>query len=52
MLVSLVVAFCFYVFMLLADSLGRSPAIYPHLIVWVPVLLSALLALRLISRVN
>ena len=50
--VSLLVAFCFYVFMLLADSVGRSPAILPHLIVWVPVALSGMLALHLIGRVN
>lgn len=50
--VSLVVAFCFYVFMLLADSLGGQPELFPHLIVWIPVLLSIVMASFLISRVN
>jgi lipopolysaccharide export system permease protein len=37
----------FYMFMIIADSLAKYPQTIPHLIVWIPVVVSCLLGMHL-----
>jgi lipopolysaccharide export system permease protein len=48
--ISLGVVFIFHMFTLAAASLARVPQLQPHLILWVPVAVSLLLAGHLIRR--
>lgn len=48
--ISLALVFLFYLFVMLAESLTKHPAIYPHLIVWVPAVLSVALGTYLLHR--
>jgi lipopolysaccharide export system permease protein len=48
--ISLGLVFCFYLFVIVAETLTRHPLLQPHLIVWLPVLLAAGLGVRLIRR--
>jgi len=50
--VSLLMVFIFYFFIIIADSLVNRPEYFPHLIVWIPVLLSQGLGAILIQRAN
>jgi len=44
------VAFCFYILQITAESLARKPEFYPHLMIWVPVMVCVALALILVPR--
>ena len=48
--VSLLLVFIFYFFIIIADSLVNRPDLHPHLIVWIPFVLSLLLGCYLIQR--
>lgn len=48
----LFVVFNFYLFIVVAESLKGRPALYPYLIVWIPVAVSMGLGARLLSRAN
>lgn len=50
--ISLGVVFVFYMFMLTAASLARLPQLHPHLILWIPVVLSMALSTHLIRKGN
>jgi len=47
---ALVVSVCFYVLQIAAESLARKPQFYPHLMIWTPVALCAVLAAILVPR--
>ncbi len=49
---SLVLVFVFYLFVIIAETLTRRPELQPHLIVWLPIALAALLGARLIHRTD
>jgi lipopolysaccharide export system permease protein len=51
-LVSLIVIFLFYFFVMAAKSMADNPALHPELIVWIPVVVAELGGLRLIRRLN
>lgn len=44
------VSFCFYVLQITAESLARKPQFFPHLIIWIPVVLCLALAFVLVPR--
>ncbi len=48
--VTLLLVFIFYFFIILADSLVAKPELKPHLIVWVPVVVSIVLGLLLLKK--
>lgn len=50
--VSILLVFVFYFFIIIADSLVNRPDLYPHLIVWVPFVLSQTLGCYLIQHSN
>jgi len=50
--VSILLVFVFYFFIIIADSLVNRPDLHPHLIVWVPFVLSQTLGCYLIQRSN
>lgn len=50
--ISLAVVFVFHMFILAAGSLARVPQAQPHLVLWVPVVASLLLAAVLVRRGN
>lgn len=50
--VSLLLVFIFYFFIIIADSLVNRPDLHPHLIIWVPFILSLALGSYLIQRSN
>jgi len=50
--VALLLVFIFYFFIIIADSLVNRPDLYPHLIVWMPFVLSQALGCYLILRSN
>jgi len=50
--VSLLLVFIFYFFIIIADSLVNRPDFHPHLIVWIPFVLSLGLGCYLIQRSN
>jgi lipopolysaccharide export system permease protein len=50
--ISLLVAFSFYLFIIVADSLSRQPELQPYLFVWFPIALSLILGVFLIERTN
>ncbi len=47
---ALVVSLCFYLSEIIAESLSRQPAFYPHLLVWLPVAACLALAFVLVPR--
>jgi lipopolysaccharide export system permease protein len=47
---SLVLVFVFYFFIILADSLVTYPQIYPHLIVWIPFVISEVIGFSILIR--
>ena len=49
---SLLLAFVFYLFIILAQTLGRRPELFPHLFVWFPIPVSIILGILLIRRMN
>jgi lipopolysaccharide export LptBFGC system permease protein LptF len=50
--VSLLLVFIFYFFIMIADSLVNRPELYPHLIVWIPFVVSEGLGICLIQKAN
>ncbi|MDD5483816.1 MAG: LptF/LptG family permease [Kiritimatiellae bacterium] len=48
--VAMALVFIFYFFIIIADSLVNRPEFYPHLIVWIPFVLSLALGAYLIKR--
>lgn len=52
MAVSLILVFIFYFFIIIADSLAGRPEFQPHLIVWIPFVISEGLGFCLIQRNN
>lgn len=52
MLMSLVFVFFFYVFILVAEAFQKRPELFPHLITWVPVILSMAIGAWLTRRVE
>lgn len=50
--VTLLLVFIFYFFIIIADSLVNRPDLHPHLIVWIPFVLSQVLGCYLIQRSN
>ncbi|NCD33916.1 MAG: YjgP/YjgQ family permease [Spartobacteria bacterium] len=50
--VSLLIVFLFYLFIIIADSLVRSPHLHPDMIIWIPVMISEIAGLLLIKRAN
>ena len=49
---SLLVMFCFFLFIILAESQSKRPEMHPELIIWLPVAISFGLALHLLRRLN
>lgn len=49
-MVSLLVIFCFYFFIMIAKALAERPDVHPGLIVWIPVIAAQLVGLRLILK--
>ncbi|MDA3927309.1 MAG: LptF/LptG family permease [Kiritimatiellae bacterium] len=47
---SLVIALAFYLGVIFAETMDRSPAFYPHLLVWIPFVLCSVIALYLLPR--
>ncbi len=47
---SLVLVFVFYFFIILADSMVSHPQFYPHLIVWIPFVISEAIGFALLHR--
>jgi len=50
--ISLGLMFSFFIFILVAESLAKRPETQPHLITWLPVLISVLLGSILLNRAN
>jgi lipopolysaccharide export system permease protein len=50
--ISLFLAFLFYLFIIVAQTLGRRPELFPHLFVWFPIPVSIILGTWLIRRMN
>lgn len=50
--ISLFMAFVFYLFIIVAQTLGRRPELFPHLFVWFPIPVSIILGCWLIRRLN
>ena len=50
--ISLGLMFSFFLFVIAAESLAKQPEMQPHLIAWLPVLLSMLLGSLLLNRAN
>jgi lipopolysaccharide export system permease protein len=50
--ISLFLAFVFYLFVIVAQTLGRRPELFPHLFVWFPIPISIILGSWLIKRMN
>lgn len=50
--ISLFLVFNFYLFIIMAESLSDKPIALPHIIVWIPCLLSVILGVRLTERIN
>ncbi len=48
--ISLVLVFCFYLFIIVAESLIKYPMLQPHLLVWAPIAIALVLGLYLIHR--
>lgn len=48
--ISLGLIFCFYLFVIIAETLSNYPWTQPHLILWIPVVLATSLGLYLINR--
>ncbi|TFH11988.1 MAG: YjgP/YjgQ family permease [Lentisphaerales bacterium] len=51
-LISLVIVFIFYMFVVLVDSLAGNPAVRPDLIIWIPIIGSLILGSYLIRRLR
>jgi lipopolysaccharide export system permease protein len=51
-LVSLLVIFCFYLFIMVAKSMASQPGLYPDLFVWIPVVVAEAGGLWLIRRMS
>jgi lipopolysaccharide export system permease protein len=51
-LISLVIVFIFYMFVVLVDSLAGNPAVRPDLIMWIPIVGSLILGSYLIRRLR
>ena len=49
---SLLVMFCFYLFVIIAETLVERPECRPDLIVWLPFLVCAVLGFLLLDRMN
>ena len=50
--ISLVIVFCFYLFIVLVDSLAKRPELRPDLIIWTPAVVSIALGLGLLRRIR
>jgi lipopolysaccharide export LptBFGC system permease protein LptF len=50
--ISLMVVFVFYFFMIIADSLVKSPQWHPDLIIWIPIILAEVVGLVLLDKAN
>jgi len=50
--ISLILVFNFYLFVIIAESLAKSPQFRPDLIVWMPVVIAVVLGSYLIDRAN
>ena len=48
--ISLALVFCFYLFVIIAESLSKHPILQPHLVVWIPALAAVGLGSYLIRR--
>jgi lipopolysaccharide export system permease protein len=48
--ISLVLVFCFYLFIIVAETLVKHPLLHPHLLVWAPVVVALILGMYLIKR--
>ncbi|MDF7825513.1 LptF/LptG family permease [Pontiellaceae bacterium B12227] len=52
MLMSLMIMFIYYVFIILSDTFDKSPGLYPWLLPWVPIVLGQIGGLYMIRRAN
>jgi lipopolysaccharide export system permease protein len=52
MIMSLAIMFVYYIFIILSDTMDKSPEFYPWLIPWTPILLGQLLGFYLLRRSN
>ncbi|MFC1498592.1 LptF/LptG family permease [Verrucomicrobiota bacterium] len=50
--ISLFLVFNFYLFVIIAESLSKRPEVCPHLILWVPVIISVTIGSWLVHRAN
>ncbi|MDP6524727.1 MAG: LptF/LptG family permease [Kiritimatiellia bacterium] len=50
--ISLFLVFNFYLFIIMAESMSDKPIALPHIIVWIPCMLSVILGVRLVERIN
>jgi lipopolysaccharide export system permease protein len=50
--ISLFILFVFYLFVIAAESVADQPGLYPHLILWIPNIVSLILGTFLIHRLN
>ena len=51
-MLSLVLVFCFYLFILLAEQLVENPGLRPDILIWLPVVVSILLGSVMIHRIR
>lgn len=52
LVMSLAIMFVYYIFIILSDTMDKSPELYPWLIPWIPILLGQLLGFLLLRRSN
>jgi lipopolysaccharide export system permease protein len=52
MVMSLVIMFIYYIFMIVANTLNKSPHLYPWLIPWIPIVLGQLAGFVMLRRSN
>jgi lipopolysaccharide export system permease protein len=52
MVMSLAIMFVYYIFIILSDTMDKSPELYPWLIPWIPIIAGQLLGFVLIRRSN
>lgn len=48
--ISLVIMLVYYSFLIMAKSLAKNPACYPHLLIWIPSIVCAIVAMFLVRR--
>jgi lipopolysaccharide export system permease protein len=48
--ISLVVSMSFYLFIIMAETFEQTPAIYPHVLIWLPVIICLGFATYLIPK--